>query len=131
MSIHKILKENINSIINKNTNKLQILYIHLFKAKNKRNIESINKQISFKRNNEEIFDLICRTKDITNVHDYKILTDIDYRFKHMKINDNTCYNCQSNNIIYDEQKTGKDCGMVLANIYVINYNQRDNYNINM
>ena len=35
----------------------------------------------------------------------------------MKINDNTYYNCKSNNIIYDEQKTSKDCGMVLANIY--------------
>ena len=126
--MHKILKEDINSIINKNTNKLQILYIHLFKANNKRDIECINKQISYIRNTEEIFDLICRTKDVTNVHDDKILTDIDYRFKNMKINDNTCYNCKSNNVINDEQKTSKDCGMVLANIYVTSYNQRDNYN---
>ena len=56
-----------------------------------------------------------------------MLTDIDYRFKHKKINDNMCYNCKSNNIIYDEQKTCKDCGIVLANIYVTSYN-RDNYN---
>ena len=126
--MHKILKEDINSIINKNTNKLQILYIHLFKANNKRDIERINKQISYIRNNEEIFDLISRTKDVTNVHGDKILTDIDYWFKNMKINDNTCYNCKSNNVINDEQKTCKDCGMVLANIYVTSYNQRDNYN---
>ena len=79
--MHKILKEDINSIINKNTNKLQILYIHLFNANNKTDIDCINKQISYTRNNEEIFDLICRTKDVTNVHDYKILTDIEYRFK--------------------------------------------------
>ena len=53
--------------------------------------EQINKL--YIKNNEVIFDLICRTKDVTNVHDNKILTDIDYKFKHMKINDNTCYNC--------------------------------------
>ena len=106
--MHNILKEDINSVINKNTNKLQLLYLYLFKAKNKRDVKSINEQISYIRRNEEIFDLICRTKDVTNVHGYKMLTDIDYRFKHIKINDDTCYNCKSNNIIYNEQNTCKD-----------------------
>ena len=46
----------------------------------------------------------------------------------MKINYNTCYNCKSNNIIYDEQKTCNDCCIVLANIYVTSNNQKDNYN---
>ena len=47
MSIHKILKGEINSIKNKNTNKVQKLCIHLTNAKNTRDIESKNKQISY------------------------------------------------------------------------------------
>ena len=54
-----------------------------------------------------------------------MLTDLDYIFKHMKIN-NICPNCKSNNIIFDDQKTCTDCGSVLDNVYVTSYNQRDN-----
>ena len=77
--------------------------------------------------NKDPFELICKTINVKNVHYYKILTDLDYRFKSMKINNNVCPNCKSNNIIYNDQKTCIDCGFVLDNIYVTSYNQRYNY----
>ena len=45
----------------------------------------------------------------------------------MKINNNVCPNCKSNNIIYDDQKNCVDCGSVLDNVYFTSYNQRDSY----
>ena len=77
--------------------------------------------------NKDLFELMCKTINFKNVHDYKMLTDLDYRFKSIKMNNNVCPNCKSNNIIYDDQKTCIDCGYVLDNIYVTSYNQRDNY----
>ena len=77
--------------------------------------------------NNDPFNLLCKTINVKTIHDYKMLTDLDYRFKHMKINNNVCPNCKSNNIIYDDQKTCIDCGYVLDNVYVTSYNQRDNY----
>ena len=62
MSVHEIIKVDINNIIAKNTNKLLSLYIDLFNAKHKQDIKSISNQINYIRNNEEIFDLVCRTK---------------------------------------------------------------------
>ena len=79
--------------------------------------------------NNDPFDLICKTINVKTIHDYKILTDLNYRFKHMKININLCLNCKSNKIIFDDQKTCIDCGSVLDNVYVTSYNQRDNYTI--
>ena len=63
MSVHEITKEDINNIIAKNTKKLQSLYIDVFNAKHEQDIKSISNQINYIRNNEEIFDLVCRTKD--------------------------------------------------------------------
>ena len=77
--------------------------------------------------NHNPFDLIFKTINFKTIHDYKMLTDLDYRFKNMKININVSPNCKSNNIIFDDQKTYIDCGSVLDNVYVTSYNQRDNY----
>ena len=76
--------------------------------------------------NKDQLELICKTINIKDVHDYKILTDLCYRFKRMKKINNVCPNCKSN-IIYDDQKTCVDCGYVLDNVYVTSYNQTDNY----
>ena len=127
MNIHDLLKQDINNIINKNINKLQLLYIELFNSSHKQDIKSINNKINYIRNNEEIFDLICKTNDIDNIHDYKMLTDVDYKIKHMKIN-NICINCQSINILHDEQITCIDCGSVLGYQYVTSYSLNQNYN---
>ena len=78
-------------------------------------------------NNKHPFDLICKTLNVKTMHEYKMLTDLDYRFKNMKINNNDCFNCKSTNIVYDDQKTCINCGSVLGNVYVTSYNQRDNY----
>ena len=76
--------------------------------------------------NNDPFDLISKTINVKTIHDYKMLTDLGYRFKHMKINNNICPNCKSN-IIYDDQKTCINYGSVLDNVYVTSYNQRDYY----
>ncbi len=128
MSVEELIKQDIHNIINNNTNKLQILYIYLFNAKCKRDIASINNQINYIRNNEEVFDLICKTKDVDNIHEYKMLTDLDYKYKHMKINNNICSNCQSNNIVSDDEIACIDCGSVLGYQFVTGYNQKQNYN---
>ena len=52
--------------------------------------------------NKDPFDLICKTINVNNIHDYKMLTDLDYGFRNMKMNDNICPNCKSKNIIYDD-----------------------------
>ena len=77
--------------------------------------------------NKDPFDLMCKTINVKNVHDYKILRDLDYIFKSMKINNYVCPNCKSNNIIYNSQKTCLDCGYLLDNVYVTINNQRDKY----
>ena len=79
------------------------------------------------KTNNDPLDLICKTINVKTIHDYKMLTDLDYRFKHMKITNNVSPNCKSNNIIYDDQKTCIHCGNVLDNVYVTSYNQRNNY----
>ena len=79
------------------------------------------------KTNNNPFDLICKTINVKTIHDYKILTDLDFRFKLMKINNNVCPNRKSNNVIYDDLKTCIDCGSVLGNLYLTSYNQRDNY----
>ena len=79
---------------------------------------------SYIKNNK---NLIFKTTNVKNIHDYKILTVLDYSFNHMKININVCPNCESNNIIYDDQKTCIDCGSVFGKVYVTSYNQKDNY----
>ena len=56
------------------------------------------------KTNNDPFNLICKTINVKTIHDYKMLTDLDYRFKHMKINNNVCPNFKSNNIICDDQK---------------------------
>ena len=33
------------------------------------------------KNNKDILDLVCKTNDIDNVHDYQILTNVDYKIK--------------------------------------------------
>ena len=76
--------------------------------------------------NKDQLELICKTINIKDVHDFKILTDLCCRFKRMKKNNYVCPNCKSN-IIYDDQKTCIDCGYVLDNMYVTSYNQTDNY----
>ena len=77
--------------------------------------------------NNDPFHLICKIIYVKIIYDYEMLTNLDYRFKHMIININVCPNCKSSSIIYDDQKTCIDCGSVLDNVYVTSYNQRDNY----
>ena len=36
--------------------------------------------------NKDLFDLLCKTINFKNINDYKMLTDLDYRYKHLKIN---------------------------------------------
>ena len=76
--------------------------------------------------NNDPFDLICKTINVKTIYDCKMLTDLDYGCKHMKINNNVCPTCKSNNIIYDDLKICIDCGSVLSNVYVTSNNQRDN-----
>ena len=77
--------------------------------------------------NKDPFELICKTINFKNFQYYKILTDLDYRFKRIKINNKVRPNCKSNNIIYDDQENCIDCGYVLDNVFVTGYNQRNNY----
>ena len=126
MDLYKLLNNDVYNILNTNTNKLKLLYIDLFKAKQTGDIISTSNGINYIRSNNDVLDLICKTRDIDNIHEYKMLTDLDYRFKHMKMNNNVCPNCKTHNIIYDDQKTCIDCGSVLGNVNVTSYNQRDN-----
>ena len=80
-------------------------------------------------NNKQPRDLICKTINVKTMHEYKMLTDLDYRFKNMKINNNAFFNCKSTNIVFDDQKTFINCGSVLGNVYVTSHNQRDTYTI--
>ena len=79
------------------------------------------------KTNKDPFNLICKTMIVKTIHDYNMLTDLDYGFKNKKMNNNVCFNCKSTNIVYDDQKTCINCGSVLDNVYVTSYNQRDNY----
>ena len=80
--------------------------------------------------NKDPFNLISKTINVFNIHDYKMLADLNYGFRNMKINNNISPSCKSNNIVYGDQKTCIDCGYVLDNLYITSHNPRDNNNNN-
>jgi transcription elongation factor Elf1 len=130
MEILELLEQDINNIINKNTSKLQMLYIDLFNSECKRDIASINNQINYIRNNVEVLDLISKAHGVNNIHDYKMLSDINYKMKHTKKEyNNNCPNCNSYNIIDDNgQITCTKCGSVIGYKYITGYKEKENYN---
>ncbi len=121
------IKYDINNIINNNTNTLQLLYIDLFNAKHDCYIKSINEQINYIRNNDEILQLCIEAFHAGNLHDYKMVTGRNYRMEHSKKYDHNCPECKSYNINYDGQITCMDCGLVIGYTYILGYYERDNH----
>jgi hypothetical protein len=124
------IEYDINNIISKNTNKLQVLYIDLFNAKHEYYKQSINEQINHIRNNDEILQLCIEAFHAGNLHDYKMVIDRNYRMKHSNKYDCNCPDCMSYNIIdLDGQTTCTNCGLVLEYKHAaIGYIERQNYN---
>ena len=73
----KLFNEDVNGI-NANTNKLPFLLIDLLNAKREQVIRSINNQMNYTRNNEEVFGLSCNRKDVNDVI-YKLFLSINYK----------------------------------------------------
>ncbi len=128
--VQEYIKYDINNIINNNTNKLQLLYIDLFNAKHDCYKKSINEQINYIRNNDEVLQLCIEAFHAGNLHDYKMVTDRNYRMEHSKKYDHNCPECKSYDLIDEDGKiTCTNCGSVLGyKLTAISYTEQQNYN---
>ena len=125
-----LIAEDVNQIKLKYKETLDILQELLQEINDTECISKINSKINYINDkiNEEIFELLSKVQDVDNKHDYLMITDIDYRAKHRKINTNKCENCNSINIFnVDGIKTCIQCGSALGCNYVADYDDMEHY----
>lgn len=126
----KYLKDDIFKIMKENTNKVPLLKSELFKTNHEYYRRAINEEINYIVNNDEVLQLCIEAFHAGNLHDYKIVTDRNYRKKHIIKYDHNCPDCKSYDIIdEDRQITCSNCGLVLRYKFTdIGYIEWQNYN---
>src|SRR6267154_3429186 len=83
-----VLYANFLRIELKNNYKRTELEKQLIDAKHERDIKSIKKELNKIENKSELFEYVSKAVD-TNIHQYKMQTNIDYQIEHSKA-DNMC-----------------------------------------
>jgi len=113
-----VLYANFLRIELKNNYKRKELEKQLIDAKHERDIKSIKKELNKIENKSELFEYVSKAVD-TNIHQYKMQTDIDYQIEHSKA-DNMC-ECGSTISQFPNERVCTNCGLHYGYGYATEY----------